>query len=881
MSLLENKSILNRIDQLRLETDDILLERQKSHIPCVYEMFLEPKNGYYFNGSYYTLVSLEKSKRSNSKIYLSKDIPFSFSNKEDIYIDTLLNLIAKDKIIPFMIFANGMFIKWSDITIVKDNHYNYIIISGLDLIEDKENINFKCILLPCAIRYGENQSVLNLLNESMRFYFDVDGYLTDDISNINTRIEIIDKNITGFVYSEFDSDLIKLETSKQGQITSKDNILFIKDNTFDIDKINDVEDIGHNYFRCISELENYKIYSYTYNKLERSNSLQYNIGNIEKVDDIIEDSIKNNLSNSTINLINNKFNFKYDKNIKFVENIKNSLNYIASYDSRLFDPVYKKNLKIITKSYTGQDLINLKDSDNIVTLLRTRTDKKLDNYIMIFVNGLLYKYHSRVKYTTNKVSFPLVDINGKDKIEILFFFNINNEIGKFTLKENDPIYIDNRFDLSNCYLYCDQLEDPEFDIVSDSNGIQEKIEFTYKDLYNNNYMIKLNNPFYYNKELAISNPNQFRYVHYNAFKDMVGFTLPEEFAYCREKEKYMVFINGRKIDQEFFELITNEDETPIFDLSIYTKIPLYKGSYIDIFYLPFIMDSITTYERNIKTGDIIIDYSDLSYRLNNYAYIYFINGKKICENELINMNRNRVKLKVDPMSNLHLIVYRHVDPIECLTDLFIDSDYDKYINSLTNKEIESIIGGTKYLSNTEEDIYYETITERQLIYEIVRDYYMNGELHICDDAFVYEYNDIIISEDDKDPVDDYIIRLSDASYDDKANLYGAYSREEKEEIIKSLLDDYIVSIIDDSNENITKLKNAITYDGERLVLDKDYAIMLTDIDNSQINSHGNIIEYEVDNYEEDNTHTLSISEFKDGNIELLDNAVIKEEDSDE
>lgn len=774
MSLLENKSILNRIDQLRLETDDILLERQKSHIPCAYEMFLELKEGYYFNGSYYSLASLERSKRSNSKIYLSKDIPFSFSNKEEVYIDTLLNLIAKDKIVPFMIFANGMFIKWSDITIVKDSHYSYIIISGLDLIEDKDNIDFKCILLPCAIRYGENQSVLNISNESMRFYFDVDGYLTNDISNINTRIEIIDKGITGFYYSKFDSDIIKLKTSEHGQITSKDNILFIKDNTFDINKINDVEDIGHNYFKCNGELEGYKIYSYTYNKLEKSNSLQYNIGDKEKIDNIIEDSIKNNLSNPTIDLINNNFNFKYNRSMNFIDNIKNSLNYIAGYDSRLFDPVYKKNLKIITKSYTGQELINIKDSNNVVTLLRTRTDKKLDNYIMIFVNGLLYKYHSRVKYTTNKVSFPLVDINGNDNIEILFFFNINNEIGKITIKEGDPIYIDNRFDLSNCYIYCSEIEDPDFNITSDSDGIQEKIDFTYKDLYNSNYMITLNNHFYYNKELSISNPNQFRYIHYNAFKDMVGFTLPKEFAYCREKEKYMVFIDGKKIDQDFFELITNDDDTPIFDLSIYTKIPLYKGSYIDIFYLPFIMDTISTYEEEVNNKDIVIDTSNLTYRLNNYAYLYFINGRKICENELINLNSNKVRLNVDPMSNLHLVIYRHVDPIECLTDLLMDSDYDKYINSLSEDEINNIIGGIDSISNSEIDIYNETITDRQLIYEIVRDYYMNGDLHISEDAFIYEYDDSIISEEDKDSQDNYVIRLSDASYADKANLHGAY-----------------------------------------------------------------------------------------------------------
>lgn len=778
MEVLKDKSIINRIDQLRVESDNILLERQKHHIPCVYDIFLENKDCYYFNNTCYRLENLPYHQRRKYKIYLSNNIPFSFSNVNETYIDTMVNLVAKDKVIPFIIFANGIFIRWSNITIVKDKNYSYIILSGLDDIEDVDNIEFKCILLPCAIRYGEDQNIVSVDNESMRFYFNVDGYLTDDVSDISVRIEIIDPAITGFVYDEFKDNIIKLNTSKYGQITSKDNFIFRKNDIIDFTKIDSISEIGHNYFKYDDNLDGYKIYSYTYNKLEKSNSIHYNIGNDESMENIIDDTIRNNKESSTMNLISNNFNLSYDKSLSFKENIDNSLKYIASYDSRLLDPIYMKNRKIITMHYTGKQLLDMVDSNGIVTLPRRTTDKKYDNYVMIFVNDYLYRFHSRVKYNNNKVTFPLVNISDNDNIEIIFFYHINNEIGNITINNDyDAVYIDSRFDLDNCYLYCNQIEGELFPIESPDDGSQTKINFTYTKVNDNTYNISLDNPYFYGKELGISNSNQFRYVHYNAIKDMVGFQLPTEFRYCREKEKFMVFINGRKIDNEYIELVTDDFDTPIFDFSLYSKIPLYKGSYIDIFYLPYTFDKITSNEQELNNRDIIIDDSKLSYRLNNYAYLYFVNGKKIAENELINLNRNRVRLDIDPESSLHLEIYRHIDPIESLTDLFMDSDYDKYINSLSNTEIKEILGGIDSITDTEQDIYYETITHRQLVYEVVKDYYMNIDLNLLSDEFIYGYDESIISDTDKDEDNNYIIRLADASYEDKADLYNTNSIE--------------------------------------------------------------------------------------------------------
>ena len=57
------------------------------------------------------------------------------------------------------------------------------------------------------------------------------------------------------------------------------------------------------------------------------------------------------------------------------------------------------------------------------------------------------------------------------------------------------------------------------------------------------------------------------------------------------------------------------------------------------------------------------------------------------------------------------------------------------------------------------------------MYEVVKDYYMNVDNPLPEE-FVYGYDESIISEEDKDNNNNYVIRLTDASYEDKADLYN-------------------------------------------------------------------------------------------------------------
>ena len=99
---------------------------------------------------------------------------------------------AKD-IYPLLIFINGKFIKWSDITLVKDVFYSYLIIANINSIDDKFDIH--TITIPeVKITYKENNSTFD---GNCIFFFDsnTDLYVSSPQNDkIYTTISIDNDN---------------------------------------------------------------------------------------------------------------------------------------------------------------------------------------------------------------------------------------------------------------------------------------------------------------------------------------------------------------------------------------------------------------------------------------------------------------------------------------------------------------------------------------------------------------------------------------------------------------------------------------------------------------------------------------------------------------
>lgn len=110
----------------------------------------------------------------------------------------------------------------------------------------------------------------------------------------------------------------------------------------------------------------------------------------------------------------------------------------------------------------------------------------------------------------------------------------------------------------------------------------------------NRYNITLNNNFYYNKPLTVVSKKIFRYKKFVAEYNQVDIRLGDDFKYCIDKNKYMIFINGRAINKDNFELAVPGYYNPFDQVVLYINIILLPGDEIEVFYLPFETDDVYT-----------------------------------------------------------------------------------------------------------------------------------------------------------------------------------------------------------------------------------------------------------------------------------------------
>ena len=96
---------------------------------------------------------------------MCNNIPYIKKRKSrSLFIEPMARLVADEEVQPFLIFIDGKVVKWSDMIIVRDWQYSYIILSNTP-----ENHNrIDSILFPCVIRYGEDLSLIHISEPTRR-----------------------------------------------------------------------------------------------------------------------------------------------------------------------------------------------------------------------------------------------------------------------------------------------------------------------------------------------------------------------------------------------------------------------------------------------------------------------------------------------------------------------------------------------------------------------------------------------------------------------------------------------------------------------------------------------------------------------------------------
>ena len=819
-----NKLIEDRINELRYQTDDNIKNIELVHIPYAYYLKYENVNKYIFDGVEYDHSEINKLP-SNKHIILSHNLPFTFQTRNyKAYKANVKDLIKSFEMIPFLLFVNGKLIKWSDITIIRDYRYSYMIIDNVEY--DTENDSIVCILAPFNIKYEEGISIDSLDNNSL--YFDVDGKYTDNISTVYTSITILDKNTTvsevvgansgfrfkvkyegsdtledpdGLIYKLQDGGMttdlasiisyvkiyddedgteykVEIETAKDfyiqvkeyGQISFIENCLVFKDGLLQIELRDLFIEKPLNLF--YSNTTNIKIKVFKYNKSPKSNDLIYKIPNNDYVKSIIDSD------ESTLDTIKNeKFNFTFNKKKSYEYNLEQAFKYICNYDFNLFNDIIKSQSKIQTFTYSGKKLKSL-IKGNYFYIPRILFHKNYNmyekSYCIIFVNNKLYEYHFRCMYTPMHYQMYIPDeyINDDDKIEIIHFKNASNHVDKMIINENNILTTNENF-ISNIEIYSQGIENQLYEL--DNIYFQTKLDFSYiKE--SNWYRVNIDEK-YYNKELSIVNKNRFAYISTYVQNDTIGveLNLRQDFLYCRNINQYMVFLNGRLLDSEYYELKIPEQESPVDDMAIYFYIPIKENSRLDIFYIPLEFTTIKPYMSN--NGYMTVDKDKLHYPLDKECFFYFINGKKVFTDDITNVNKNSIKLNVDMESLENIVILKHIDEVKELSNAFSNTSlWDLFLETLENTERDKLFNLSDVLqSNEEENIYEETISREQLVYELIAEYYLRNGL-TDDNTFLYSLDDSIITEEDSEG--NGIIGLVDTNKYDKADLYGTESEDD-------------------------------------------------------------------------------------------------------
>ena len=728
-------STLSRVEELRLacqETTNILQYELAPFLANRFVRFEENTYDYIQYGMRQRIGSTEKCRifKVNGLRFLPK-----FNNKKKYSRKDWLTNMVNDKVVyPFLLFINGSVVKWSRIEIIRDYEYTYLVIHGLDR---NEAIDFSIIEFPCNVRYGEDDDILPPNECSIGIYFDKYGHITlgDDI---RCRLEVIDENI----YADYqiitaDKPYISFNGLDDRQTTISSVIAF-NDGVISPDETEDLVYEGWNVYANLNP-DDYgsRRYLVFYSNRSLPSVNHEHTPCIDK--DFNKAYMKNYYSGGGAEYIRkliklNEFNFTYDRDYSFAENVLRSLDYIMSYDANLMNAAYRKDTDVFIDEYTGKECIE-HSKYGVMSVSRKRCGR-FDSNLIIFKNGEIVPYNE-IRYNNNFAQIKTSKIKNDDRFEFVFITPTYAEPAIVVIPDKDtPVYIRSDIDVSRCRLFTQDKHNMEYDVFDvDPNGrTQFELDFKYEKLDGNYYKFDLgNNTFYYGRKLTLVPDNIMRHCTItldNANKDTDGdyyFLLPVDFNYCHDKSHYMIFLNGKMLSKQNFSITDPSFKRPFDKLYLYITTHLEPEDILEVYYMPSSFTDDIWFDELDLTGDVVVDASNISVPLSTDNYFIFVDGKKINPEDVINISRNRIRIKTT-YGSIHNIVftrYNHeIDEIEEVFKYAKDDEWSKYIDSLRYSDLNRIINNVTYLTDNGEDYSVDHYPLSSIVSDIIGDYYI-------------------------------------------------------------------------------------------------------------------------------------------------------------
>lgn len=647
---------------------------------------------------------------------------------------------------------------------------------------DKDSYDVKTYneICHCNIDYLKDHAV---------FRFNDDGIL--DLENGNNILANLDESMT-IVTEQHSESSILLNNSNFYETLFRESFIVFKSGLFNPECV--ITNHGLNIFTIDNPEEVvYTTMVFKPAMIETNIKHSDNFINrdyfIDKILNHVTSDDKDSKIGEFIFLANEELNYFYLDNLLYDNNFNKGFDTIMEYNPLLFNDLTKTTIKstVLSGKVANESLTFALGNENRKGLKIPRYRyKDHETYVIIFLNGELIENYSEMYAASNYFFLPINNnfANG-DVIELLFFTycdnneinftTIDNMISKFDSSE-DPQFV--KSELFKEYIrpedikiFCDYPEEIMIykNLIDKDSNIAFNI--SYRDTSGNLLVFKDVVTNQSNKLTAVSSR---KFIYERLYVDQKSYRikLDERFKYCDNQKQYLLFINGRRMEDDSFFITVPKYSRPFWGIYLYTRKYVGPEDRIEIFYVPEELYNINTDETPATFGvngyiETKKNYLDVPY--DDDFYLYFINGKKIPHSDIIPIDSHTVRVKSDTKSLLRLNInpaYRTTHPT--ITSYMKGdnlSKYDYLINYIKDSfgysELDALFNSHIQMSDIEEDAIWRNVNRIAILNEIVRDFWVTSGYAYNEQPFVYDYalDEIIIKDDNGN----YILPALDAN----------------------------------------------------------------------------------------------------------------------
>lgn len=464
----------------------------------------------------------------------------------------------------------------------------------------------------------------------------------------------------------------------------------------------------------------------------------------------------------------NYLDFSLSDKLLYEENMQNAIDAVIGYDATIFNRLIHTNIESVVESgeTANEHMSKLFMQESRYGLKIPRMNyNNHETYPIVFVNGELIKEYSLMIAYANFFFIPIEDgftFNDTDEIEIMYFMNCNNNEIHFKLSDyvlnNKIVNEDNviNVDIFDKWISEDELKIFESypenllvypTIVKKSNDIAFNVSYRDSSLFL--YPKALEN--LDDRFTAVSSRKfiyQRLYVKYKSYR----IKLDGRFKYCDNQKQYILFINGRRMNDDAFFITVPKYSRPFWGIYLYTRKFVYSDDRIEIFYVPQEMNN-TNSDNSIvlkKDGYIENNINNLEVPYDNRLYSFFINGKKIPPTNLTMVSSSLLRLNKDTRTLMPLVINNiYSDTISEVVDYLhgdnlsvYDKIVDKIIHSkyLGKQEMDNLLDIYVKMSNLEPNEISQNVGSIAILNEIIRDFWVTSGYEYHNESFIYDYD---------------------------------------------------------------------------------------------------------------------------------------------